>query len=160
MKGTKENMTPSGRLRISNHRCWLPKPCSQASQFKIHFHKRFSPATVNLQREGQGEIFILLCWRCTTGRELGEWHGENSYLLLVWRYQLSHSSTAVSRESGVFWVFTVPSTILETVQEETCFVSLFSVFGWSSVIKYRLAREKETRILTGTSHVYFWEMQG
>ena len=119
MKGTKENMTPSGRLRTNNHRCWLPKPCSQASQFKIYFHKRFSPATVNLEREGQGEIFILLFWRCTTGRELGERHGEDSYLLPVY-CQLSHISAAVSRESGVFWVFTVPSTILETVQEETC----------------------------------------
>ena len=124
MKGTKENVTPSGRLRINNHRCLLPKPCLQESQFKIYFHKCFSPATVNLEREGQGEIFILLCWLCTTDRELGDRHGKNSYLLLV-SCQLSHSSTSVSRESGVFWVFTVPSTILETVQEEAC-VSFYS----------------------------------
>ena len=86
MKGTKENVTPSGRLRINNHRCLLPKTCLQESQFKIYFHKCFSPATVNLEREGQGEIFILVCWLCTTDRELGDRRGKNSYLLLVVSY--------------------------------------------------------------------------
>ena len=55
----------------------------------------------------------------------------------------------------MFQPVTVPSSSLETIQDET-FVSLlaFSVFDWVSVTKDRLTKEKETSILTYTSHVH------
>ena len=123
MTETKGNMIRSGKLRINNHRCWLPKPNSQKSKFKIYFHKCFSPASVNLNRNRQGEIVILFSWLCTLDRKLGDWNGKNSYFLLVCCW-LSHISTAVSRERGAFQPFTVPSSSLETVQEEK-FVSFY-----------------------------------
>ena len=98
---TKENIPLSGRLRISNHRCWLAKTNSQESQFKIYFHKCFSSASVNLERKGKRESFIPLSCLCTTEKALGDWHGKNPYLLLVCCL-LPHISTAVSRENGVF----------------------------------------------------------
>ena len=76
-------------------------------------------------KEGTRKSFILLSWLCTLNRKLKDRHGKNSYFLLVC-CQLSHISTAVSRESEVFQPFTVPSSSLGTVQEETR-VSLYSL---------------------------------
>ena len=73
-------------------------------------------------------------------------------LIFCWSV-LSHISTAVSRESGVFLPFTVPSSALGSAQEEMCFPSLFTVRGWGSATKPRLRGEKETSLLTRTSHV-------
>ena len=147
MADINETMMLSGKLRINNPRCWLPKPNSQESELKIYFQFFFSPASVHLERKGQGEIVIFLFCLCTLDRKLGDWHGKNSYLLLVC-CQLNHISTIASMNSRVFWPFSVPSSSLETVQETTC------------VTKDSLTREKETSILTGTFHVHLRERPG
>ena len=104
-------------------------------------------------KEGTRKSFILLSWLCTLDRELEAWHGKNSYFLLVC-CRLSHISTAVSGENGVFQPFAVPSSSLETTGGNMCFPLLFTIFSWGSVTEHRLIREKETSLLTCTSHVY------
>lgn len=145
MKGTKENTIPSGRLRISDHRC-LCKPCSQESQFKIYFHKCFSPTTVNLEKGGtRGEIFLLLCYfNALQTESWGDRHGR--ILTFCWSV-VSYPISQLQSPGRVECLGHCPiNNTRNLYRRAVCFILLFLVFGWSSAIKYRLTREKGTSI--------------